>query len=236
MSRLTILGVDNRDASRGGACSKTSAYTGQFGLASIIRYMLPVAISCRNMVFSGRPPLLRLHGSEHRRTGGTGIGDRSTDGQCDGRLLGPRAPSPLCPRSSTCLSSTPGGAASRRTLRRRRAVRSVPAFRYYTRRRFSSSRDERVCHYCLLHTHTHTRARAFNGLLSDRNWYGHVLRKDDDDWVKKCMEHEVEGSRPRGRPKRTWKEVVREDCQARKLNKEDAMDRCKWRKVIKEAR
>ena len=67
-------------------------------------------------------------------------------------------------------------------------------------------------------------------------WYGHVLRKDDDDWVKKCMEHEVEGSRPRGRPKKTWKEVVREDCQARKLNKEDAMDRCKWRKVIKEAR
>ena len=56
-------------------------------------------------------------------------------------------------------------------------------------------------------------------------WYVHVLRKDDDDWVKKCMEHEVEGSRPRGRPKKTWKEVVREHCQARKLNKEDAMDR-----------
>ena len=36
--------------------------------------------------------------------------------------------------------------------------------------------------------------------------------------------------------KKTWKEVVREDCQARKLNKEDAMDRCKWRKMIKEAR
>ena len=66
-------------------------------------------------------------------------------------------------------------------------------------------------------------------------WYGHVLRKDDD-WVKKCMEHEVEGSRPRGRPKKTWKEVVREDCQACKLKKEDAMDRCKWRKMIKEAR
>ena len=50
------------------------------------------------------------------------------------------------------------------------------------------------------------------------------LRKDDDDWVEKCMEYEVEGSRPRGRPKRTWKEVVREDCQARKLNKEDAVE------------
>jgi len=64
------------------------------------------------------------------------------------------------------------------------------------------------------------------------SWYGHVLRKDDDDWVKKCKEYEVEGSRP----KRTWKEVVREDCQARKLNKEHAVDRCKWRRVIKEIR
>jgi len=30
-------------------------------------------------------------------------------------------------------------------------------------------------------------------------WYGHVLQKEDTDWVKKCMEYEVEGSRPRGR-------------------------------------
>ena len=75
-----------------------------------------------------------------------------------------------------------------------------------------------------------------NGISIRLRWCGHVLRKDDDDWVKKCMEYEVEGSRPRGRPKRTWKEVVREDCQARKLNKEDAVDRCKRRKVIKEVR
>ena len=38
----------------------------------------------------------------------------------------------------------------------------------------------------------------------------------------KFMEYEVEGPRPRGRPKRTWREVVREDCQACKLKKEDA--------------
>jgi len=24
-------------------------------------------------------------------------------------------------------------------------------------------------------------------------WYGHVLRKEDDDWEKKCMEYEAEG-------------------------------------------
>jgi len=34
------------------------------------------------------------------------------------------------------------------------------------------------------------------------------------------MEYEVEGPRPRGRPKRTWKDVVRENCEARKMNKE----------------
>jgi len=39
-------------------------------------------------------------------------------------------------------------------------------------------------------------------------WYGHVLQKDDNDWVKKCMDYEVEGPGPRGRPKRTWREVV----------------------------
>ena len=63
-----------------------------------------------------------------------------------------------------------------------------------------------------------------------------ALLHKDDDWVKKCMEYEVQGPRPRGRPKRIWREVVREDCQARKMNKDDAMDRCKWRKMIKDVR
>jgi len=64
-------------------------------------------------------------------------------------------------------------------------------------------------------------------------WYGHVLQKEDNYWVKKCMEYEMEGSRPRGRPKRTWRQVVQKDCQARNLNREDAMDRGKWKKLIK---
>jgi len=32
---------------------------------------------------------------------------------------------------------------------------------------------------------------------------------------------------------RTWKEVVQKDYQARNLNKEDAMDRGRWKKQIK---
>jgi len=35
---------------------------------------------------------------------------------------------------------------------------------------------------------------------------------------------------PRGRPKKICREVVQKDCQARKLNREDAMDHNGWRK------
>jgi len=27
------------------------------------------------------------------------------------------------------------------------------------------------------------------------HWYEHVLQKEDNDWVKKCMEYEVDGSK-----------------------------------------
>ena len=47
----------------------------------------------------------------------------------------------------------------------------------------------------------------------------YLLRKEDNDWVKKCMEYEVEGARPRGRPKKTWREreIVEKDCLAHKI-------------------
>ena len=35
-------------------------------------------------------------------------------------------------------------------------------------------------------------------------WYEHVMRKSDEDWVKKSMEYRVESRRPVGRPARTW--------------------------------
>jgi len=58
--------------------------------------------------------------------------------------------------------------------------------------------------------------------------------KKHNDWVKKCMEYEMEGARPRGRPKKTWTEIVEKGCQACKLNKEDNMDHNRWRKQIKD--
>jgi len=65
-----------------------------------------------------------------------------------------------------------------------------------------------------------------NGL----RWYGHVLQKEDNDWLKKCMEYEVDGAWP----KKTWREIVEKDCQAHKLNREDAMNHNRWRKKIRD--
>jgi len=39
--------------------------------------------------------------------------------------------------------------------------------------------------------------------------YGHMLRKEDNYWVKKCMEYEVEGARPGVRPKsQEWYVII----------------------------
>jgi len=47
------------------------------------------------------------------------------------------------------------------------------------------------------------------------------------------MKYESEGPRPRGRPKRAWRGCEK-DCQAHKLNKEDAVDCSRWWKLIKD--
>ena len=40
-------------------------------------------------------------------------------------------------------------------------------------------------------------------------WFGHVERKFDDDWVKRCQKLEVEGKVGRGRSRKTWIECVK---------------------------
>ena len=63
-------------------------------------------------------------------------------------------------------------------------------------------------------------------------WYGHVMRKGDEDWVKKCMEYRVEGRRPVGRPRKTWLESVEVDMAELEIDKEDVHDRSKWRRIV----
>ena len=58
------------------------------------------------------------------------------------------------------------------------------------------------------------------------------LRKGDEDWVKKCMEYRVEGRRPVGRPRKTWLESVEADMAELEIDKEDVIDRSKWRRNV----
>jgi len=61
------------------------------------------------------------------------------------------------------------------------------------------------------------------------------FKKGQSDLVKKCMDYEGEGVRPRGSREKIWTDVVRKDCQTRHLNKEDATWDCslKGRKSVK---
>jgi len=40
-------------------------------------------------------------------------------------------------------------------------------------------------------------------------WFGHDERKDDNDWVKRCITWEAEGIRQRGCPKKNWWDCVK---------------------------
>jgi len=60
-------------------------------------------------------------------------------------------------------------------------------------------------------------------------YYGHVLRKDANDWVKKCVDFEVEGVRPKGRSKKTWSEVIEKDCHQTDMQGGCWVDHRKWR-------
>src|SRR5260221_5199189 len=70
------------------------------------------------------------------------------------------------------------------------------------------------------------------GVVVKRNrlrWFGHVERKDDCDWMRGCTVLEVEGPKLRGRPKKTWMEVVKRDMKEMVLRREDAQDHVEWR-------
>ena len=58
----------------------------------------------------------------------------------------------------------------------------------------------------------------------------HVERKDDNDWVKRCITWEVEGIRQRGRRKKTWWDCVKNDMESLGLSQKDAQSRNKWRR------
>src|SRR6266516_3897905 len=55
-------------------------------------------------------------------------------------------------------------------------------------------------------------------------WFGHVERKEDNDWVSKCWNLEVIGGIKRGRGKKKWSECVAADMKKLGVKKENAQN------------
>ena len=64
-------------------------------------------------------------------------------------------------------------------------------------------------------------------------WWGHIERREESNWLKKCQNLEVSGKRPQGRPKKSWREVVARDLKDWGLMEGWAMDRCQWRRILR---
>ena len=60
-------------------------------------------------------------------------------------------------------------------------------------------------------------------------WYGHVKRRKEDYVGKRMMEMAVVGIRKRGKPRRRWMDLVRENMERVGGREEDEVDRVKWR-------
>ena len=63
-------------------------------------------------------------------------------------------------------------------------------------------------------------------------WFGHLERRNVDDWVSACRKVEVAGARCKGRNRKTWKECVDDDIKVLGLHPEWAVFRDVWRDFI----
>ena len=63
-------------------------------------------------------------------------------------------------------------------------------------------------------------------------WYGHVMRREQEYLGRKMMEMELPGKRRRGRPKRRFLDVVKEDMGEVGAKETDIEDRKMWRMMI----
>ncbi|KAF7667879.1 hypothetical protein LDENG_00044320 [Lucifuga dentata] len=64
-------------------------------------------------------------------------------------------------------------------------------------------------------------------------WFGHVQRRDSERIGRRMLKLELPGRRPRGRPKRRFMDVVKEDMKLAGVREEEAEDRVRWRQMIR---
>ena len=55
---------------------------------------------------------------------------------------------------------------------------------------------------------------------------------EGDNWVSKCRDLVVPDTKPRGRPRKTWQEVIRTDLRQKHLRSELTQSRSDWKSAI----
>ena len=71
------------------------------------------------------------------------------------------------------------------------------------------------------------------GIKMKEGRYGHVMRRDQEYVGRKMMEMELPGKRRRGRPKRRFSDVVKEDMEEVGAKETDVEDRKMWKMMIR---
>ena len=64
-------------------------------------------------------------------------------------------------------------------------------------------------------------------------WYGHVMRREDENSIERIMTAEVNGCRCLGRQKKRWGDMMQQDQKSLRLKKEHTGYRRKWRRRIR---
>ena len=58
-------------------------------------------------------------------------------------------------------------------------------------------------------------------------WYGHLLKRDNNDVLRRALDFEVFGREGRGRTKKMWRRQIAKQVEEIKQKQEDAIDRPK---------
>ena len=64
-------------------------------------------------------------------------------------------------------------------------------------------------------------------------WFGHVARREATHWLQRALNFPVTGRRPRGRPRKTWREAIEEDAKTSGVGRVDPSEGKLGRRPLK---